>query len=253
MEVAAYADRIWEAVQAREAISPLTDNDPGLTVDDAYEIQDEVASRHLATGATRSAVKLGLTSVAKQQQMNVSEPLYGWMTDAMRVDTVATAADYIQPRIEPEIAFILGDAPKGPNVTAVEVIAATKSVAPALDILDSRFAGYKFTLADVAADNSSAAGYVLGEPTDDFGNLALTGCLFEQNGGLIGTAAGAAVMDHPANAVAWFLRKLHSRGGNLEAGTVILAGAWTAATPMQPGDRFKAEFDRIGSVEVSVQ
>lgn len=253
MDIAAHADRIWRAVQTSRAIPPLTDDDSLLTVDSAYQIQDEVVARHVAAGAAKSAVKLGLTSVAKQRQMNVSEPLYGWLTDTMQVDGAATASAYIQPRIEPEIALILGDAPSGPDVTAVEVLAATEAVAPTLDILDSRFAGYRFTLADVAADNSSAAGYVLGAPSSDFGDLALTGCVFERNGEPIGTAAGAAVMDHPANAVAWFLRKLHSRGQTIPSGCVILAGAWTAATPMEEGVCFKAEFDRIGSVEVAVR
>jgi 2-oxo-3-hexenedioate decarboxylase len=246
------ADRIWAAVQSHSAISPLTDEEPGLTVDDAYEIQAEIIRRHVAAGEEVTAAKLGLTSRAKQIQMNVTEPLYGWLTDAMRVLDTVEVTNYIQPRVEPEIAFSIGSDLTGPYVTAAEVLSATESVAPAIDILDSRFSGYEFTLADVAADNSSAAGYVLGEPGAVPEDLRLTGCVFERNGELVATAAGAAVMDHPASAVAWFVRKLHERGQTLPAGSTILAGAWTAAVPIQPGDRITVSFDRIGTVALEV-
>ena len=250
MEMQQLADRVWEAVQSTTAISPLTDTNPDLTIDSAYEIQEDILERHTRTGATIAAAKLGLTSKAKQQQMNVSEPLYGWLTDAMRVDGKASVDDYIQPRAEPEVAFMLGDELGGPDITTAQVIAATESVAPALDILDSRFAGYRFTLADIAADNSSAAGFVLGTPVAPPPDLRVVGCVFEKNDDLVATAAGAAVMDHPAAAVAWFVRKLHERERTLPAGTTVLAGAWTAAEPIAPGDRLRATFDHIGSVEL---
>jgi 2-oxo-3-hexenedioate decarboxylase len=250
MDTTGLADRIWEAVRTTTAISPLTDTHPELTIADAYDIQDGVIDRHLASGTRIAAAKLGLTSRAKQQQMNVTEPLYGWMTEEMRVEDEAEVEDYIQPRAEPEVAFIIGKELEGPNVTTAEVIAATEAVAPALDILDSRFSGYRFTLADVTADNSSAAGFVLGEPVDPPRDLRVTGCVFEKNDELVATAAGASVMDHPAAAVAWFVRKLHERGRTLAAGTTVLAGAWTAAVPITPGDRLRATFDHVGSVEL---
>ncbi len=249
---AALADRIWDAITGRTAIAPLTSNAPGLTVDSAYEIQDAVVAKHLATGAQITAAKLGLTSTAKQRQMNVEEPLYGWMTDAMVLpgDNVLETGRFIQPRVEPEVAFCTSRELAGPGVTSAEVLSATNWVAPAIDVLDSRFTGYKFTLADVAADNSSAAAYAIGEPVALEGDLRLTGCVFEKNGDLVATAAGAAVMEHPAAAMAWFVRKLHQRGRTLAAGTVVLAGAWTAAIPVEPGDIVRAEFDRIGDVTV---
>ncbi|MEA1902854.1 MAG: 4-oxalocrotonate decarboxylase [Actinomycetota bacterium] len=253
MDPSGLADRIWDAVRTTTAISPLTEIYPELTVDSAYEIQEEIVARHLASGTGIAAAKLGLTSTAKQQQMNVSEPLYGWMTDEMRVVRAARVDDYIQPRAEPEVAFIIGKELEGPNVTTAEVIAATDAIAPALDILDSRFSGYRFTLADVTADNSSAAGFVLGEPVEPPRDLRVTGCVFEKNGELVATAAGASVMDHPAAAVAWFVRKLHERGKILPAGMTVLAGAWTAAVPIEPGDLLRASFDHIGSVELTAE
>ena len=250
METQQLADRVWEAVQSTTAISPLTDTNPELTIDAAYAIQEDILERHTRAGATIAAAKLGLTSRAKQQQMNVSEPLYGWLTDAMRVQGNAVVDHYIQPRAEPEVAFMLGEELAGPDITTAQVIAATEAVAPALDILDSRFAGYKFMLADVAADNSSAAGFVLGAPVAPPSDLSVTGCIFEKNDDLVATAAGAAVMDHPAAAVAWFVRKLHERGRTLPAGMTVMAGAWTAAVPIAAGDTLRATFDHIGSVEL---
>lgn len=225
---------------------------PDLTVDGAYDIQDRIVERHLASGGVISAAKLGLTSVAKQRQMNVAEPLYGWMTEDMRLpgDNVLEVNRFIQPRVEPEIAFKTSQDLSGPGTTAAEVLAATEWVAPAIDVLDSRFTGYAFTLADVTADNSSAAAYAIGEPVEPKGDLRLAGCVFSHNGDLVATAAGAAVMEHPASAMAWFVRKLHQRGRLLPAGSVVLAGAWTAAFPASPGDIFHAEFDRIGEVTV---
>lgn len=246
------AERIWNAIQDRAGIPPLTDDAPELTVDAAYDIQDLVIARHETAGATVTAAKLGLTSVAKQRQMNVTEPLYGWFTDRMELpgDNVLEVARFIQPRAEPEVAFRTNRTLSGPGVTGAEVLAVTEAVAPAIDILDSRFTGYQFTLADVTADNSSAAAYAVGEWVEPAGDLRLTGCVFEKNGDLVATASGAAVMDHPATAMAWFVRKLHQRGRSLPAGSIVLAGSWTAAIPVASGDVVHAEFDRIGSVTV---
>jgi 2-keto-4-pentenoate hydratase len=246
------AERIWNAIQGRAGIPPLTDDAPELTVDTAYDIQDLVIAKHVASGAAVTAAKLGLTSVAKQQQMNVTEPLYGWFTDRMELsgDNVLNVARFIQPRAEPEVAFRTSRELGGPGVTGAEVLAATDAIAPAIDILDSRFTGYQFTLADVTADNSSAAAYAVGEWVEPAGDLRLTGCVFEKNGDLVATAAGAAVMEHPAAAMAWFVRKLHQRGRTLPAGSIVLAGSWTAAIPVAAGDIVLAEFDRVGAVTV---
>jgi len=132
-------------------------------------------------------------------------------------------------------------------------LAATEAVAPALDVLDSRFAGYSFTLADVVADNCSAGAFLVGNPVPlgSF-DLALVGCVFEKNGEVAATAAGAAVLGHPASAVAWFVRKLAERDKGLAAGSLVLAGALTGALAVAPGDTVVASFDRIGSVGLSV-
>lgn len=250
MTTSEHAERIWRAATGGTTIPPLTDETPALTIDEAYAIQDEVIGLREGSGEQVTAAKLGLTSHAKQAQMGVSEPLYGWLTDIMRqpADEPLPLERFAQPRVEPEVAFIIGSELAGPATTAAHVLEATSAVAPALDVLDSRFAGYKFTLADVAADNASAAAYVLGDETPLEGDLRVTGCVFEKNDELVATAAGAAVMEHPAAAVAWFVRKLAERGRRLGAGSVVLAGAWTAAIQVEPGDRVRVTFDRVGTV-----
>ncbi len=251
--VEGFASRLANAVEARTAINSLT-SEREFTVDAAYDIQDAVLDRAVAGGETIVAAKLGLTSRAKQEQMGVSEALYGWFTDRHRLDPgqPLDSGRLIQPRAEPEIAFITSRDLEGP-VGLHDVLAATEAVAPALDILDSRFAGYSFTLADVVADNCSAGAFLVGNPVPlgSF-DLALVGCVFEKNGELVGTAAGAAVLGHPAAAVAWFVRKLAERGEGLPAGSLVLPGALTGAVPIGPGDSVVASFDRIGSVELSV-
>lgn len=244
------AERLVTAVRTRTALDP---GSTGLTADTAYDVQDEVIT---ALGPGVVAAKLGLTSKAKQIQMKVDEPLYGWMVDGSEIprgDTLC-AGELIQPRVEPEIAFITGDVLAGPAVSAATVLASAVAVMPAIDVLDSRYAGYSFTLPDVIADNASAARFVLGDPTEPHRiDLRTVGCVFSKNGETVATAAGAAILGHPAAAVAWFVRKLAERGRSLPAGSVVLAGALTAAIPVTPGDSITIEIDRLGTLELAVR
>ena len=252
-ELTPFVDRLLGAVATRTGTAPLTDS---MELDEAtaLDVQDAVVRARVDAGHAIVGAKLGLTSVAKQKQMNVDRPLYGWLTADMQVDTGAAVRcdTYIQPRVEPEIAFLLGRDLEGPSVTAAQVLAATEAVFGAIDVLDSRYAGYKFTFNDVTADNASSAGFILGGTAmDPYGiDLRLTGCVLEKNGELIATAAGAAVMGHPASAVAWLVRALAKRGQGLEAGHVVMAGGMTEAVAVSPGDTVVATFDRLGSVEI---
>lgn len=250
MDTDRLARRLRDAAASRTPIPPLTD-EVELSVEQAYDVQDAVVA---ALGAgDPPAAKLGLTSRAKQRQMAVDEPLSGWFGPHMALapgEPLATG-ELIQPRVEPEIAFVTAAPLAGAGVTAAHVLAATAAVAPAIDVLDSRFAGYRFTLPDVIADNASAARYVLGDPVPVAGvDLRVVGCAFERNGALVGTAAGAAVLDHPAASVAWLVRALASRDRALPAGSVVLAGALTAAVPVAAGDVVRVTIDRLGSVEL---
>lgn len=250
MDRHALAARILDAIAGRRAIPPLTATDPDLSLDDAYAIQDLV----VAGLGGPTTPKLGLTSKAKQQQMHVDRPLFGWFPPDTLLEPgePLVVGDLIQPRVEPEIAFVLArDLP--PDADVDDVLAATERVVPAIDVLDSRFEGYAFTLPDVVADDASAARYViggLGAAPEGF-DLRLTGCVLEVNGELVATASGAAVLDHPAAAVAWLATELGRRGRTLTAGTTVLAGALTAAVAARAGDLVTATFDRIGTVELT--
>lgn len=255
LDTAPLVATLLAAVRDRTAVRPLTESVVGLDLVTAYQVQDAVVAARVAGGARIVGAKLGLTSAAKQKQMNVDEPLYGWLTDDMQIDTGATLAcsAYIQPRVEPEVAFLLGKDLEGPHVSAAHVLAATDAVFPAVDVLDSRFSGYQFTLADVVADNASSAGFVLGGTAVDVHgiDLRLIGCVLEKNGRLVATAAGAAVLGHPAASVAWLVRALAARGRGLAAGQIVMAGALTEAVAVEPGDTVVATLDRLGVVEVA--
>lgn len=247
-------DRLIAAADEVSGTSPFTAEFPDMTPEEAYELQDLVVRARTDRGHVIVGAKLGLTSKAKQQQMSVDTPLYGWLTADMQIDTGESleCARYIQPRVEPEIAFLLRSDLQGAHVTAAHVLAATEAVFPAIDVLDSRFTGYKFTYRDVVADNCSSAGFTLGGTAfdPDGVDLRLVGMTLEKNGQLMYTAAGAAVHGHPAAAVAWLVRQLAARGQGLRAGHIVLSGGMTEAVAVEPGDCVVARFDRLGTVEI---
>ncbi len=254
LDTAPLVRTLLDAVRDRTATNPLTNTVPGLDVPTAYTVQDALVEARVAQGAQVVGAKLGLTSVAKQQQMKVDSPIYGWLTADMQLDVGEALAvgNYIQPRCEPEVAFLLSRDLEGAQVNAAQVLAATEVIFPAVDVLDSRFAGYAFTLPDVVADNASSAGFVLGGTAlDPRGiDLRLLGCVLEKNGKLVATAAGAAVLGHPAASVAWLVRALAARGRGLLAGQIVMAGALTEAVAVAAGDSVVARFDRLGTIEL---
>ncbi|RAY16340.1 2-keto-4-pentenoate hydratase [Actinomadura craniellae] len=233
-------------------VRPLTENAPELTLADAYAIQRAQVERRLADGARIKGHKVGLTSAAMQRQLGVDQPDFGVLLDDMfHLDSAPIdAGRFLQPRIEPEIAFVLGRPLAGPGVTAADAAAAVDFVLPALEIIDSRIADWKITLPDTVADNASSGGVVLGStPVRPDGlDLALTGCLLHRNGVLADTGAGGAVLGSPLSALVWLANVLGPMGVTLEAGHVVLPGSVTAAVPVAPGDTFTATFAGIGTV-----
>jgi 2-oxo-3-hexenedioate decarboxylase len=257
VDAEALARELADRRERRTAGKGLSVEHPGLDLALAYAVQEAGARLLVDAGERPIGFKLGLTSRAKQAQMGVAEPLYGELTDAMLLDVgePLRTADHIQPRVEPEIAFLLGADLAGERVGAAQVLAATAAVAPAIEVIDSRHAGYSFTLPDVVADNASAARLVLGGVRHPPGgiDLRLVGCVLECNGQVRATAAGAAALGHPAAAVAWLARALARRGRGLAAGDVVLSGALTEALPVGPGDVAVARFGRLGTVELPVR
>jgi 2-oxo-3-hexenedioate decarboxylase len=254
IDVAKWADILLRAEADHVAIPPITEAEPGLTVDEGYAIQAEVVTRKVAAGERVIGAKLGLTSVAKQQQMGVDEPVYGVLFSGgiQAIETPVAVDGFIHPRVEPEIVLKLGAGLAGPGVTAADVLEATVAVVCGLEIIDSRFTDFRFTAADVVADNTSAAGTLVGPVcvAPDGLDLSLVGVLFEHDGALVSTATGAAALGHPAEAVARLANFLGARGSRLEAGWLVYTGGLTNAVPLTTGTHVRATFAHLGSVGV---
>ena len=248
------AARLLQAERSRSAIAPFSDAHRGISAEAAYAAQWAFVQAKLDQGEKLVGAKLGLTSRAKQEAMGVAEPLYGWVTSGM-IASPGEPIDrrtLIHPRAEPEIAFLLGRDVTAP-ATVTSVLAATEAVFAAVDILDSRYRDFRFTLPDVIADNASAGRVVLGPRARrpaDLVDLRLVGCVLRAGGKVVATAAGAAVMGHPAAAVAWLINRLGPQGEGLREGWLVLSGGLTAPVPLEPGQAVTAELDGLGSVEV---
>jgi 2-oxo-3-hexenedioate decarboxylase len=252
VDARAIAARLVAAEDERAEIPPLSQGIE-LSIEDAYRVQNEVLLHKEGQGDPVIGGKLGLTSRAKQIDMGVDTPLYAFVTSSMLHDA-ATAVDLstlIHPRVEPEIVFVLKEELSGPGITAGDVLDATASVCAGLEILDSRYQAFKFTLPDVVGDNASSALFVLGsEFVEPPGSLSLLGCVLEVNGRQVATAAGAAACGDPAQAVAWMANAAGRRGRSLKPGWLVLSGGLTATVPLRSGDCVTANFDRLGSVSV---
>jgi 2-keto-4-pentenoate hydratase len=248
------ARSLYEAEKTRSAIRPLVETYPGLSPGDAYRVQHSLIDRKLEEGARVVGHKIGLTAVAMQQLLGVDQPDFGHILDTMMVANGGSVprADLIYPRVEAEICFVLAEDLRGPGVTVPRVLAATRFVMASLEIVDSRVADWKITLADTIADNASSCGMVIGSRSIGVEglDLRLLGMVLEKNGEIVNTAAGAAVLGHPAQAVAWLANKLAEFDVTLKAGEVILPGALSAAVTVQQGDYVQATFDHLGSVSV---
>ena len=249
------ADLLQACENDRVDREPLTDEWPDLDLETAYAVQDEVLRRKVAAGERVVGVKLGLTSRAKQQRMNVHAPLTGWLTDAMVLPAGVPVpqGELIHPRAEPELVFVLGSALEGPGVTAASALAAVDMVYGGLEIIDSRYRDFRFTLPDVVADNASSARFVIGPVGRRPGelDLALEACLLEVDGAIVDSATGAAVQGHPAEALALAANDLAQRGLRLEPGWIVLTGGMTDAVFTHPGGVVAAHFTNLGSVVVS--
>ena len=252
---AAIAEALDAAVRERRALdAPFTDADPAFDVPAAYEVQREVVQKRIDRGARLVGAKLGLTSKAKQRQMNVDAPLYGRLTSDMALDPSGPVdlGAFIHVRAEPEVGFLIGREIAAP-ATVATVLAATDFVFAAIELIDSRYDAFRFRLPDVVADNASSAGFVLGSVAvapQDAGDLRLAGVVLRKDGVVVATAAGAAALGHPAQSVAWLVNELAARGETLTPGSIVLSGALTDAIPLTAGSVVTAEIEGLGSAEV---
>lgn len=252
--VAELAEYLETAELGARAVPQITIAHPGLDEADGYAIQHEIRRRKMARGTRIVGVKAGLTSRAKMRQVGVSTPSYGFLADYFSVPEGGTVPvkELIHPRVEPEFAFVLKDDLHGPGCHVGNVLAATDFVMPALEIIDSRYENFKFDLPSVVADNSSSSRFVLGGRSLGLEGLDLanTGIVMEKNGEPFSYGAGAAVLGHPAAAVAMVVNLLARRGEGLAAGTLVLTGGITEAVPVSAGDHVQLRVQGMGSVSV---
>lgn len=250
------ARQLYEAERKRLPIPPLTECYPTMTVSEAYAVQLALIALKLQEGARIVGWKIGLTSRPMQDLFGIDTPDFGHLLDSMALSSGARlpCSQLIAPRVEPEFAFVLGHDLSGPGVKAEDVLAATEAVTVALEIIDSRIAGWRIRLADTIADNASSARFVLGDERRPPAGLDLAGLPLELylDGGLVASGTGAAVLGHPAEAVAWLCNTLAQFGQGLRQGQVVLSGAVVAAVEVRPGHTFTATCPELGQVSLEM-
>lgn len=250
------AQYLLDAERERREVVRVTVDYPELNVENAYAVQEELVRMKCEENLSIVGLKMGLTSRAKMEQMGVEEPIYGYLFNNMLLenDGELSLGTCIHPKVEAEIAFILGKDIEGPGITGAQVLAATQYVVPALEIIDSRYENFRFTLPDVIADNASASRVVFGNSLTrpDLIELELVGMILSINGKAREMAAGAAVLGHPAHAIAALANMLGRKGEKLKAGQIILAGAVTEAVRIDIGDIVQAKMDGLGDVGFTV-
>ncbi|MFE7115235.1 2-keto-4-pentenoate hydratase [Streptomyces sp. NPDC057654] len=253
-DIAELAALLDSAAEAAAPIAQLT-SEYKFSLEEAYEVQRELVALRCARGDSLSGVKLGFTSRAKAQQMGVDDVIVGRITHGMRITDGGELdfSRYCHPRIEPEVAFRLG-VEVDPQDETLDAETVVEAVAPALEVIDSRYRDFRFTLEDVVADNTSAAAYVIGPWTayGQAGDLANRGVTLDVDGEVAETGSTAAILGHPLRAVHAAQRMARTYGLTMPAGTVILAGAATAAVPLRPGRFVETTVTGLGSVGLRV-
>jgi 2-keto-4-pentenoate hydratase len=243
--IAELAAQLDQAMQTRQPIAPFSESLGLTSVPDAYAIQAQWTALRAARGEKVVGRKIGLTSLAIQKQLGVSEPDFGSLWESSHYTAISSradipASDFVQPRMEGEIAFLIGRPLCGPHVTPQEVLAATDALALVVEIVASRIADWRIKLVDTIADNASYGGFVLG-PWDRrlrTADLRLLGMTISKNGEPAAEGVGAAAMGHPALSVAWLANKLSEFDVSLQPGDVVLSGGITPMQPVAPGDLF---------------
>jgi 2-keto-4-pentenoate hydratase len=250
--------QLFAAFESGSAIEPISAAHPTMTVADAYGIQRALLQRHARSGRRAAGHKIGLTSVAIQQQLGVGSPDFGVVLDSHVFDSGATVSrselKMVAPRLEAEVAFVLDQELRGPGITPEDVIASTRALVPVFELIDSRIRDWRITLVDTIADNASALGAVIGAEVAlaDAGPVASLSVGFGRDGKVLEQGSANAVMGDPTIAVAWLANELAALGEALPAGKPVLSGSFTAAIDATPG-RYEASFGaRLGTVSLEI-
>lgn len=230
---------------------------PTLTAKEAYSIQDHLTEMKLADGHRIYAPKLGLTSPAKMKQMNVTDPIYGYVFDYMLVENNGrfSVSDYIHARVEPEIAIVLKEELKGPGVTMDDVLAQVDYVVSTVEILDSRYRDYGFTHPDVIADNTSARGAVYSEERVNLSEIDLKNekAILRINGEIKAEGLGSAVLGHPLETIVFLANEMGNKGQSVPAGVPIMTGGMTSAVPVVKNDLIEVEYTTLGNITIRAE
>jgi 2-oxopent-4-enoate/cis-2-oxohex-4-enoate hydratase len=250
----AMGDELFDALRARRTVAPLTERVPAITIDDAYWISRRLLERRFSDGETLIGKKIGVTSKAVQNMLDVHQPDFGYLTDKMRYASgseVPISRELIQPRAEGEIAFILKRDLLGPGITPDDALGAIEGVMPCFEIVDSRIRDWKIRIQDTVADNASSGLFVLGETVGPAG-IDFVGCKIrvEKNGRFLSEGQGSAALGSPLICVAWLANTLGAYGIPLQAGEVILSGSLVPLEPVTAGDAMTLTIEGIGGAEV---
>ena len=250
-----YGDELFIALRQRSTVRPLTEREADITIEGAYQISLRMVSRRLADGERIIGKKIGVSSKAVQEMLDVHQPDFGYLTDRMVYQNGADmpiSEELIQPRAEGELAFRLHQNLKGPGVTVEDVLAATEYVMPCFEVVDSRIENWQIKIEDTVADNASCGLFVLGEPAVLPRGLDLSTpeMVVRKNGAVISRGLGSAVLGNPLICVAWLANTLSQFGVSLKEGEVILSGSWVPLEPVVAGDSMSLEIEGIGTASV---
>jgi len=253
IDIDAVAKIVDDAANNATAIEQLSGQGFELTLEQAYQVQNQSLAFRLDRGEKQVGIKMGFTSRAKMIQMGVEDMIWGLLTDDMSTEGggETSFAKYIPPRVEPEIAFLLKK-PLSGNVTLSEVIAATEAVAPALEIIDSRYDNFKFSLEDVVADNCSSTGFTIGAWQSAETDISNLGMVMEFDGEAVQIGSSAGILGNPWRSLAAAARVAGEAGKVLPAGSIVLAGASTAAEALKPGVHVRLNCEKLGIAEFTV-
>lgn len=248
------AAELLEATASLVPVAPLRDRFAGMTLMDSYKVQTAQLEHHLAMGRILAGRKVGLTSLAMQEQLGVDSPDFGFFFEDMVHHDGASipASGFIQPKVEPEFGFVLKETLQGPGVTLEQAAAAIDAVYPAIEIIDSRITDWDIKLVDTVADNASCGAIAVGSTAFDVDPSALldVACSLVIDGNITGSGTGADVMGNPVAPLAWLANVLGAQGVALEAGQLILPGSFTKAEPVAAGSTAVADFGPLGSLTI---
>jgi len=255
-DIAKYGDELYEALNQRRTLAPLTERAPEITIEDAYRISLRMVQKRVDAGETIVGKKIGVSSKAVQDMLNVHQPDFGFLTNGMVYENgcdMPVSSRLIQPRAEGELAFRLKADLVGPNVTEADVLAATESVMPCFEIVDSRIENWKIKIQDTVADNASCGLFLLGDQETDPKDVDLAAAKMTvyKNDQVLSEGFGSAALGNPLTCVAWLANTLGEFGVELKAGDVVLSGSWVPLEPVVAGDCMRLEIEGLGTASVN--